>query len=336
MRELVGVRPRFRFDPLTIKRDALFFKRIAVPQDPNLAKAIELRIARAMGLQHDQHRSGLLDVPDWLYDEEFLFEPRFSYRRELLEGNEEYREQFDASVERSDRAYEILARNEEVSRRVNWIINLDDETQQKIERRRFFTEMQGAEWAPTVRSTMQELELGSEHNARAMAIQLREEDGMNTLPVLDREMSNPQGNKVSEQDVIQVVLNALPVPDGSVAWEQIREFRSDQDSQRKFLALRRWMNRFAEGRYVFTDAAEEIEDLISAYTNHLRVHRFKTAFIRLAVVLHLGAAALDKKTGPIATALVTYAFGRISLMEDESGAAGSEVAYIVKAARDFE
>lgn len=272
-----------------------------------------------------------MDVPDWLYEEEFLFEPRFSFQRELREASEEYEREFDASVNVKYRAEVELANNDELSRNYHRIMNLPDD-QQGAEIRRLYNV---THLRPTIHQIIQKLEVSSEHLARAMSIQLREQDGLNALPVLNREMTDPKGNRVTEQEVIQIVLNELPVPDDSVPWGQIREFRSDPDSERKCFALRQWMNRFAEGRYVFTDAAEEIEDLISDYSNHLRVHRLKTAFIRLAVVFQLAAAALDRKTGPIATALVTYAFGRIAPMEGEPRAPGSEVAYIVKAAQDF-
>lgn len=178
MNELVAVRPRFGFDPSTIKRDALLFKRIAVPQDPNIAQDIKILWAEKRGYEHNGERSGLLDVPEWLYDEKFLFEPRFSYRRELREASKEYETEFDASGNVKYWAEVELSNNDELSRNYHRIMNLPND-QQEAEIRRFYGDF------------IEKREVSDEHLARAMSAQLREQDGMNALPVLNREMTSP-------------------------------------------------------------------------------------------------------------------------------------------------
>lgn len=80
---------------------------------------------------------------------------------------------------------------------------------------------------------------------RYTAIQLREARRVDAYPVFYKEFASDQKQKAVTTDIVQIALDALPVPDESTSWEQILEYRSDPDSQSKFLALRHWMNEVA-------------------------------------------------------------------------------------------
>jgi hypothetical protein len=165
MNELVAVRPRFGFDPATIKRDALLFKQIAIPRDPNLAQEFEIRISEMMGYKHPGGRSNL--VPAWLYDEEFLFEPGFVPKLdsfELLEANQELAREFDASVDLNYLADRDLKKNEELNRIVHKIVSLPDD-QQEAEIRRFFLDKETAHLMPTVNQMTNDREVRSKQRA---------------------------------------------------------------------------------------------------------------------------------------------------------------------------
>jgi hypothetical protein len=134
--------------------------------------------------------------------------------------------------------------------------------------------------------------------------------------------------------VVQIVLDALPVPDDSVSWEQIRDLRNDADLQKQFLDLRRWMNGLATGNYVLAEAQEEMEFLMAEYQSSLRRRRLKTATTRLAAVLKAGAPFLGKTVGPIAFGLGVVV-QRLGLLPGEVKDAGNEIAYIVTTQRKF-
>jgi hypothetical protein len=327
MRELIAVRPRFGFDPCTIKRDALFFNRIAVPQDPNVFQEIKVRLAEMLGYGHSENRSGLLRIPDWLYEEEFLFEPRFSYRGELMGENAEYLEQFDASGDVKYRAEVELANDDDLNRNYQRIMNLPED-QQEAEIRDFFLDKETARLMPTINQIMEKLEVSSEHLARAMSIQLREQDELNALPVLNGKMTAPKRSSVAQEDVIQIVLDALPVPDDSVSWEELRDVRSDLDLQRHFLDLRRWMNGLSSGGYTVGEAKEELEYLLNEYQSYMNRRKIKSAIARMEVVLH-AAAPLLKEKALIASGLALVLRG-VSLFRGEVRGPGEEIAYIVK------
>lgn len=75
-------------------------------------------------------------------------------------------------------------------------------------------------------------------STRYTAIQLREVDKVEACPVYHVPTFQERPSQHSKSDVIQIAINSLPTTDETISWEQVFEYRSDPDSQSKFLALR--------------------------------------------------------------------------------------------------
>ena len=174
---------------------------------------------------------------------------------------------------------------------------------------------------------------------RYMAIQLRELDKVDAYPVYYKEPPSEQKHEASKTDIVQIALNALPVPDESTSWEQIIEYRSDPDSRSKFLALRHWMSEVARAELTPAEVEEKLEYLIDQYQKHMRLHRMKTNVGTLETVVTTGAEFLGNlvsfKWGKAAEALFSLKRRQVALLEGELTAPGNEVAYIVKARETF-
>ena len=145
--------------------------------------------------------------------------------------------------------------------------------------------------------------------------------------------------KVDKTETVNIAINALPIPDETTSWEQIIEYRSDPDSQGKFLDLRHWMNEVARGDLTPIEVEEKLEHLISKYQRHMKLHRMKTNTGTLETIVTTGAEVLGDlvsfKWGKAAAALFSLKKRNIALLEGELTAPGSEVAYIVKANETF-
>jgi hypothetical protein len=124
------------------------------------------------------------------------------------------------------------------------------------------------------------------------------------------------------------------MPDESVPWEQIIEYRSDPDSQSKFLAPRHWMSEVARA-----EVEEKLEYLVDQYRQHMRLHRMKTNVGTLETIVTASAEFLGDpvsfKWGKAAEALFSLRRRRVALLEVELTAPGNEVVYIVKAKETF-
>jgi hypothetical protein len=261
MREFVGVKPRFGFDPSTLKRDALIFERIAVPQEPTLMPNME---------QVDR-----LDIPEWMIEEGMIFEPQFSFEGMLAE-NEEFVNNFDLGVDKSNDAYDELTKNDELARIVYQTLNNLKPEQWEEEAKKLITDKRFTHLMSNIENILQNFFISGEYRVRAMSVQLNELDEMDARPILNMDLSSPKKRNATSTDIVQIVINALPIPDDSVSWEAIRDYRADPDSQRRFSNLRRWMRQFAAGAYTPSEAKEEIESLLNEYEAHIKRQRRET------------------------------------------------------------
>jgi hypothetical protein len=146
-------------------------------------------------------------------------------------------------------------------------------------------------------------------------------------------------NESRSDNIISVVLDAMPIPDESTSWERILEFRQDADSRKKLIALRRWMRGVVKDSRSVTELTEELQHLIHEYEESLRFHKMK---INLATVESIATA-----TGDLPHELIKLKFSsllkpftiigqrRAQLFEAEMTATGREVAYISKARKAF-
>jgi hypothetical protein len=174
---------------------------------------------------------------------------------------------------------------------------------------------------------------------RLLSLQLRVIHGVEAYPVLSEivpQIPIPRPNKC---DVVDVVINALPIPGDSTPWEQIIEYRSDPDSLSKFLALRHWMSEVARAELTPAEVEEKLEYLIDQYDRHMKFHRIKTNVGTLETVVTTGAEILGDlasfKWGKAVEALFSLKRRQVALLEGELTAPGNEVAYIVKARELF-
>lgn len=175
----------------------------------------------------------------------------------------------------------------------------------------------------------------SGHVTRMRAAQLRESGKVDAYPILPVDFFNNTRIEATKDNVIQIVLNTLPIPDDSTSWEQIIEYRNDPDSQNKFLDLRNWMTEVARAKLTPTEVEEKLEYLLSQYQRHMMLHKMKTSTSTLETVVTTTAEMLGDlvsfKWGKAAQALFSFKRKQVSLLEGELTAPGSEVAYIVKA-----
>jgi hypothetical protein len=151
-------------------------------------------------------------------------------------------------------------------------------------------------------------------------------------------IASQSAGEVHTSPVLDIVLKELPLPDESVSWESIRDFRGDKEAWTNLLELRHWTRKVAAANTPAMEIREELEYLRASFDSHLRFHRMKTrpGIVRTLVTLPtaLGKAAkLD--FGGAVDALLIAKTREIALLEAERSAPGREVAYISKATEKF-
>lgn len=161
---------------------------------------------------------------------------------------------------------------------------------------------------------------------RKLSIQLKVLNGMDAYPVFSEMFPAIPFLDDRKCEVVDVVIKALPLPDDSVPWEQIIEYRNDPESQSKFLALRHWMSEMARAELSPAEIEEKLEYLIDQYQRHMKVHRMKTDVGTLQTVLVAGANLASFKWGDAAQSLFSSMQRKLSLLQGELTSPGSELA----------
>jgi hypothetical protein len=146
-------------------------------------------------------------------------------------------------------------------------------------------------------------------------------------------------NPLSTTPAVSVVLESLPVPDDSVPWEQIVDFRSDEQTRFHVLALRQWMRKVSTELNDRSLIREELEYLKAAYSEHLRFHKMKTRTSVWEVILTVPAELIEHlvrfKTAAALKTMFKLREQRVALISAERDAPGREVAYVLKAQERF-
>lgn len=140
-------------------------------------------------------------------------------------------------------------------------------------------------------------------------------------------------------DVIQIVLEDFPIPDESVSWEQVLDYRRDPDSQARLHWLRAWMKRISKGEATEREIRDEYDELLFAFQDHMRIHRMKMQPGGIQALFALPTTVLETvlrlEFTKLPEALFWTKHRKIALLEAERAAPGRELAYVVMTQQKF-
>lgn len=133
---------------------------------------------------------------------------------------------------------------------------------------------------------------------------------------------------------VTLVIQKFPVPDDTVSWERLIDFKNDPDTRNRILALRSWMADISQRPYTLSEIDDKLESLLADYTIQFKKHHIQYNGTWLETILvPVGDAifhSLNMDFGKAAGILFQLFTGRYQLFEAETKFAGREVAYIHK------
>lgn len=325
MREFVAVaHPIFAFNAGALKQQTLMFHRIAIPS-----------LSGVLSADHEDTKDIRRNL-EWLIEVGIVFEP---IQSKVKVSSPDHETTLDLMREDGKRLIEVLFgfRMEELEDARGDETKIA-EVQKKIQVDRLNLAFHGAVFDPD--KLVGHVSTLVANLTRLFSIELREANQLDAYPILPDQFASFEINHCStKQDVVRIALTALPIPDDQVSWEQIIEYRSDPDSQDKFLDLRHWMTEVARGDIRPAEVEEKLEYLLSRYRRHMEVHKMKSNTTVFETVVVTTADVLGNlasfQWGKAAQGLFSFKHRRIDLLEGELKAEGSEVAYIMKARNVF-
>jgi hypothetical protein len=181
--------------------------------------------------------------------------------------------------------------------------------------------------------------LPSEMLLRPLATYYRNAKCMDVYPLFVSGFPELTQQNSGLEDVIEIAIKHLPVPDDSTSWEQITDFRNDPDTERRFLNLRNWMNKTARAKLTPPEIEQELEWLLLEYRQHMELHRMKTNASTLETIIVTGAEIAENlvklQFGKLAKGLFSLRHRKLALLEGELKSPGREIAFISKAQETF-
>ena len=138
--------------------------------------------------------------------------------------------------------------------------------------------------------------------------------------------------KEKKSDVIQFLLNDIPEPNSNIPWEQIVDYRADEDLKNKYLSLINWINKTASGTASLSDIKDEYEYLYSEYMKSFKLHKMKYNNNILEVIVKTSTDVIKGlHSGDIISTfknLFQLKSSQANLLSEEGKLPGKEVAYI--------
>ena len=177
-------------------------------------------------------------------------------------------------------------------------------------------------------------------SARLDAIKLNQQLSSEFYPILrTAKLIGQNSGEEKKNNIIQFLLNDIPEPATDTPWQQIIDFRADEDVRNKYLAMINWVNKVAASSSNLKDIHEEYEYLYNDYIKHFKLHKLKYNNTLLEVVVTAGIGMLlALQAGQFISAfknLVEMKLSHINLIEQEAKLPGKEVAYIYHAKEKF-
>lgn len=159
------------------------------------------------------------------------------------------------------------------------------------------------------------------------------------VPILSYTNYLPSFSKFTTSNVVQVVINKLPLPDGMTPWEGILDYRNDSEVKNDLIALNRWMRKITSENLSGNEIEEELEWLINEFQSHMKLHKIKATTETIETVIKAPLEIIENliklKWSKIPDPFFAIKKRQISLMEAELNAPGREIAYIIKARESF-
>jgi hypothetical protein len=133
-------------------------------------------------------------------------------------------------------------------------------------------------------------------------------------------------------NVLKIVIDAVPSPDAMTPWEDIFGLREDSQAKAQLLKLRKWARKLATSVTSTKKIQEEVCDLLNDYETYMKIHTKKRIRGPLETFMTVAGEVLEDiaklRFGSLAKKPFTFRHRKLELMEAELKAPGREVAYL--------
>lgn len=159
-----------------------------------------------------------------------------------------------------------------------------------------------------------------------------------SIPLLKRSTLT-DNNKLTKTNVINLIVEQMPIPDDQTPWENIFEFKSNSDNKGRFSGMRTWVNKTINSGLSEPEIRDELEYLLYQYKKSLELHKIKHHSGVLQTIIVGTSEIIENviklKFSNVAKGLFSAHQSKADLLNAELTAPGNELSYIYKAREAF-
>ncbi|MCF8145765.1 MAG: hypothetical protein K9N21_17785 [Deltaproteobacteria bacterium] len=180
-----------------------------------------------------------------------------------------------------------------------------------------------------------------DYDRRGIAIDLKTGFSLNAFPLYSDNIALNDDFGTGKDDIIRLVIEQLPEPEcESVTWERIIDFRNDPETKKLLTYLRHWITEVSKREANYNDILEEIAYYCAKYEEHIRLYKMKLKHGVFETLLMIPAEMIEGvirlKPTKTVKALFTVKRQNIELLEQEKKAPGRDLAYLIRARDEFD
>lgn len=136
-------------------------------------------------------------------------------------------------------------------------------------------------------------------------------------------------------ETYNLILEDFPIVNiDNVSWEQIFNFKNDQEIYNSIWGLRNWITNISKSNKSINEIEEEYRYLKNKYEQAIKIHRLKTGNSIFQTTIQTSAELLENiaklKLRKMTELLFKFKENKISLMESELKSEGNQFSYLFK------
>jgi hypothetical protein len=170
--------------------------------------------------------------------------------------------------------------------------------------------------------------------ARILALKMRHADGLEASIISENTLRRRTPGVGEMNPVVEIVLRRVPMVRDDVPWEQILEFRQDEEARGFLRGLRVWMSELVQCKLSPVEIEDKLEWLLFQRSQHLKAHRlahnldaFGGVFVASVEIIE---DLIKVKWGKAARGMLALANRKAQLMKLEMEDPGKEIHYLLK------
>lgn len=188
--------------------------------------------------------------------------------------------------------------------------------------------------------TLQKSRMLYKLQARQSAILLSELGEHEAVSLDGLKEITPSNTKVSKNEVFDLAIRKVPLPDDKTPWQNIFDMAADDELKNKAKQLRLWARKLVRESYTIAEVKEELEELIYSYEKAMKLHKVKLIDgVLTSVILSTSVFAenlLKLRFSKIAEHVVSVRDRSVDLMIEEMNFHGREISLISSLKSKFE